>query len=165
MISIICRLTHDSYIDFLNCLNFNGLKEPQVQWDPGGSELVGSSTSTTWGQAVFQGGRGVRVPPYTSTWVWAWLALKDSSWAGPYYRPLMTELQVPDAGQRGNLVIQEVKARAAGFLEVSFTHENRQSNSEAHSIARSVISCGFGRQVWLIQPPDGLCIPNNILEQ
>ena len=93
MIPLICYLGHDNYIDFLNYLNFNGLKEPQVQWDPGGSELVGSSTSTTWGQAVFQGGRGVRVPPYTSTWVWAWLALKDSSWAWPSYRPYKYQTQ------------------------------------------------------------------------
>ena len=92
-------LVHDNYIDFLNYLNSNDIKELHVQWDPGGSELLGSSTATAWGQAVFQGGRGVRVPSCTSTWAWAWLALKDSSWVGPSYRPLMTELQVPYAGQ------------------------------------------------------------------
>ena len=64
-----------------------------------------------------------------------------------------------------SMVIQEVKARSAKFLEVSFKHENRRSNSEAHSVARSVVSCGVGRQVWLTQPPDGLCIPNNITVQ
>ena len=40
MISIVRSLAQDSNIDFLDYLNSNGLKVPQVPWDPGGLELL-----------------------------------------------------------------------------------------------------------------------------
>jgi ribonuclease HI len=63
------------------------------------------------------------------------------------------------------MVISEVKARAQTLGEVTFRHENRVSNSEAHNLARLAVSFSVGRQVWLVEPPDGLCIPYNICEQ
>jgi ribonuclease HI len=62
-----------------------------------------------------------------------------------------------------SMVVQEVKARSNLLEQSFFRHENRLSNSEAHRLARFAISLSVGRQVWLVQPPDGLCIPNNII--
>jgi hypothetical protein len=63
------------------------------------------------------------------------------------------------------MVINEVKAMAQTLSEVTFRHENQASNSEAHNLARLAVSFSVGRQVWLVDPPDGLCIPYNICEQ
>jgi ribonuclease HI len=49
------------------------------------------------------------------------------------------------------MVISEVKARAQTLGEVTFRHENRASNSEAHNLARLAVFSG-GRQVWLVEP-------------
>jgi ribonuclease HI len=45
------------------------------------------------------------------------------------------------------MVINEVKARAKTLSEVTFRHENRASNSEAHNLARLAISFSVGHQV------------------
>jgi hypothetical protein len=37
--------------------------------------------------------------------------------------------------------------------------------TQAHRLARLATSFNFGHQLWLLQPPDGLCIPNNIIDQ
>jgi hypothetical protein len=79
MIFRIRDLTHDHYIDALTYLDPNRLKVLHIPWDPGGSGLLGSSTTTAWGQAVFQGGRDVRDPLSTSTWA----GPGQSSWAWP----------------------------------------------------------------------------------
>jgi hypothetical protein len=44
------------------------------------------------------------------------------------------------------------------------TRDNRASNSEAHRLARSVTASNVGRQVWLLEPPDGLCINTSLYE-
>ena len=64
-----------------------------------------------------------------------------------------------------SVVIEEVKADTSRFDEASFRHENRASNSEAHRLARFAVSGSVGRQVWLIQPPEGLCIPHQFSVQ
>jgi hypothetical protein len=64
------------------------------------------------------------------------------------------------------MVIHEVKASPSILEQSFFRHENMSSNSEAHRLARSAVSAvsfSVGRQVWLLQPPDGLCIPYNII--
>ena len=62
------------------------------------------------------------------------------------------------------MITKEIKETAALFATVSFKHEGRGSNGEAHRLARSSVSLATGRQLWLLQPPDGLCIPVNILD-
>jgi hypothetical protein len=48
------------------------------------------------------------------------------------------------------MVINEVKARAKTLSEVTFRHENRASNSEAHNLARLAVSFSVGHQVsWV----------------
>jgi hypothetical protein len=64
-----------------------------------------------------------------------------------------------------SMVLDEVKEDARLLSEASFRHEDRASNGEAHCLARFAVSSSVGRQVWLIQPPDGLCILNNDIIQ
>jgi hypothetical protein len=59
------------------------------------------------------------------------------------------------------MVLKEIKTTARSFDLISFKHESRLSNTEAYLIARSVVATSVGRQVWLTQPPAGLCIPVN----
>jgi ribonuclease HI len=58
-----------------------------------------------------------------------------------------------------SMITDEIKGWMKDFSTVVFKHENRASNSEAHRVARSFVSVSTGRQVWLLQPPAGLCIP------
>ena len=64
-----------------------------------------------------------------------------------------------------SMVLREIKATADTLTLASFRHENRASNSEAHRLARSATSGNVGRRVWLLEPPDGFCIPKNISVQ
>jgi ribonuclease HI len=64
-----------------------------------------------------------------------------------------------------SMVLSEIKSLGSSFLESSFRHENRASNSEVHRLARSAFSTDVGRHVWFLEPPDGLCIPNNVIIQ
>jgi ribonuclease HI len=64
-----------------------------------------------------------------------------------------------DFGGSYSMVTREIKVKASSFSDVRFRHENRASNSEAHRVARSFVSSTTGRQVWLLQPPEGFCIP------
>jgi ribonuclease HI len=56
-------------------------------------------------------------------------------------------------------VISEIKVAMETFDMLSFVHERRASNKEAHNLARSVVLDDPGRRLWLVRPPDGLCIP------
>jgi ribonuclease HI len=51
------------------------------------------------------------------------------------------------------MILKEIKDSTTSFAEVSFRHESRNSNMEAHRLAHSVSSSSIGRQVWLLQPP------------
>jgi hypothetical protein len=42
--------------------------------------------------------------------------------------------------------------RKAAFRSVEFVHEKRESNIEAHNIARGAIHANIGRHVWLLSP-------------
>jgi ribonuclease HI len=64
-----------------------------------------------------------------------------------------------------SMVLEEIKETASQFAVASLRHENRVSNSEAHRLARFATSSSVGRQLWLVQPPDGLCIPNDVIIQ
>ena len=56
-------------------------------------------------------------------------------------------------------VLREIKWRTGDFDMVTFIHESRSANMEAHSLARFSSSLEPGRRVWFMQPPEGLCIP------
>jgi hypothetical protein len=57
------------------------------------------------------------------------------------------------------MITAEVKVAASLFTGMVFKHEGRSSNGESYRLARSTVSLDAGRQVWFIQPPDGLSIP------
>jgi hypothetical protein len=58
-----------------------------------------------------------------------------------------------------------VSMNSALFEWVSFRHENRASNSKAHRLAHSATASNVGRQVWLLEPPDGLCINDIVMNE
>ena len=39
-----------------------------------------------------------------------------------------------------------------------FVHEGRASNVDAHNLATSSVYRELGRMVWLLSPPEGVCI-------
>jgi hypothetical protein len=69
-----------------------------------------------------------------------------------------------EEGSRGVYahIVQEIVDSKNEVEQVAFRHEQRTHNKKAHNLARSVVLDGFGRQVWLIEPPQGLCIPVTI---
>jgi hypothetical protein len=44
--------------------------------------------------------------------------------------------------------------RSSYFGSVNFIFESRESNYDAHLVARNPIFQPFGRRVWFLQPPD-----------
>ena len=54
-------------------------------------------------------------------------------------------------------VVREINARKAAFRSVEFVHEHRDSNTDAHRIARSSIHAELGWHVWFLNPPNGVC--------
>jgi hypothetical protein len=47
--------------------------------------------------------------------------------------------------------------RASDFAVVSFVHDKRTSNGDAHKVARSSVYDSLGRHVWFISSYDGIC--------
>ena len=58
--------------------------------------------------------------------------------------------------------MQEITEARKSFDQMVFCHERRVHNKEAHRLARSVVLDDPGRQVWLVEPPEGLCIPLSV---
>jgi hypothetical protein len=63
---------------------------------------------------------------------------------------VVNDLSLPCAGRYG-MVFSEIKSLESCFLESSFRHDNRASNSEAHRLARSACSANVGCQVWFLK--------------
>jgi ribonuclease HI len=47
-------------------------------------------------------------------------------------------------------IVCEINEAWREFTEVSFCHEGRRSNKDAHSLARSVVYNDLGRSVWFL---------------
>jgi hypothetical protein len=62
-----------------------------------------------------------------------------------------------------SMILQEIKEKSQEFNSIVFKFENRFLNFEAHVVARSSVASEFACQVSLLQPPDGFCIPMNIV--
>ena len=45
----------------------------------------------------------------------------------------------------------------ASFASVEVVYESRNSNGDAHRLAKSSISESVGRHVWLLFPPNEVC--------
>ncbi|KAM0823382.1 hypothetical protein ACQ4PT_070897 [Festuca glaucescens] len=77
---------------------------------------------------------------------------------------VVQDLSRPFAGTN-SAVLHEINDTSTLFERVSFRHENRVSNSETYRLARSATASNMGRQVWLLEPPDGLCINNSVMSE
>ena len=52
-----------------------------------------------------------------------------------------------------NRIVKEIKAYAAAFQGLEFVHEKRESNQDAHVLARSTLLRSIGRHAWFSNPP------------
>ncbi|KAE8770782.1 hypothetical protein D1007_57410 [Hordeum vulgare] len=76
---------------------------------------------------------------------------------------VIKDLQIQD--QRGEycMILQDIQKSKSSFNSCTFVFERRDSNSEAHKIARMATTLGLGRHLWLQRPPGNLCIPQDIM--
>jgi hypothetical protein len=77
------------------------------------------------------------------------------------YNNVIKSLTGDGMGYYGHIV-QEIKARAGSFRCVDFVHESRNSNVDAHNVARSSLPLSLGTHVWLQSPLFGVCMIQNI---
>ncbi|XP_071677586.1 uncharacterized protein [Lolium perenne] len=54
-------------------------------------------------------------------------------------------------------IIKDINESRCSFDVLSFVHECRLSNKEAHRLAKSSVLLDQGRHVWLLEPPAGVC--------
>ena len=54
-------------------------------------------------------------------------------------------------------VVREIQASSSCFESFDFVHEGRESNGDAHSLARSSVLFELRKQVWFFEPPEGIC--------
>lgn len=73
---------------------------------------------------------------------------------------VVCNIQRPGMGLYGHIV-REIKVEMASFTKVNFVHEGRNSNGDAHTLARSSIYDDVGRYVWFFNPQDGVCISSS----
>jgi hypothetical protein len=59
-------------------------------------------------------------------------------------------------------IVREILSRAREFGRTEFVHEYRESNEDAHILARSSVYSSVGRHVWFMASPDGVCITRNV---
>lgn len=60
------------------------------------------------------------------------------------------------------MILQEINERKKKLQSCEIVHEEHTSNGEALRLARMATTLDIGRNMWLIDPPDHLCIPLNI---
>jgi hypothetical protein len=60
---------------------------------------------------------------------------------------------------RFGCILMETRDRAQQRTGTTFVHERRESNGEAHRLARFASTTPAGRYVWFVQPPADLNIP------
>lgn len=61
------------------------------------------------------------------------------------------------------VVINDIKEKLKEYDEVQLEHEGRESNIDAHILAKASVSLILGRHVWLLNPPDFTCIQTFVL--
>ena len=62
-------------------------------------------------------------------------------------------------------IVKEITRRATCFHSCSYVHESRVHNFEPHDLAKFATSLEMGRDTWLRNPHDTLCVPMNILHE
>ncbi|TVU03102.1 hypothetical protein EJB05_51372, partial [Eragrostis curvula] len=61
-------------------------------------------------------------------------------------------------------IFREINLRRNFAGDVQFKHERRDSNEDAHKLAKAVCSFAPGRYVWFLQPPEFVYVPLKILD-
>jgi hypothetical protein len=56
-------------------------------------------------------------------------------------------------------ILSEIKDRSRIRGGTNFIHERRESNFEAHNLAKMASTLPVGRYVWLLEPPERLNVP------
>ena len=56
-------------------------------------------------------------------------------------------------------IVKEIISQGSQFLVCSFLFEGRETNFEAHSLAKHTLGQSPGRHLWLVNPLDLSCIP------
>jgi hypothetical protein len=64
---------------------------------------------------------------------------------------VVSDIQEGSMRKHGS-IISEIKNRSLQFQECNFSYESRVSNFEAHNLARTMLSHGVGRHIWLGVP-------------
>lgn len=64
-----------------------------------------------------------------------------------------------------SMIIREVQATMDELGGVLVKYEKRESNFEAHNLAKAAVSLNHGRYLWLwlLSTPDIACIPVNVV--
>ena len=86
----------------------------------------------------------------------AWLLLLQDFRVACDNAGVVANIREGSLGSYGHIV-QEIRDRSNDFVFVEFVHEGRQSNVDAHNLARSCIYADLGRHVWFVSPHDGVC--------
>jgi hypothetical protein len=60
-------------------------------------------------------------------------------------------------------ILQEIGVSARGRAGISFFHERRASNEEAHKLVRLGTTLDVGRHVWFTFPPERINLPVSFL--
>lgn len=56
-------------------------------------------------------------------------------------------------------IVKETISRGSQFSACCFIFEGRETNFEAHSLAKHTLGLSPGLHLWLLNPPDLSCIP------
>jgi ribonuclease HI len=65
---------------------------------------------------------------------------------------------------KNGMILRDISQYRSSFQESVFGHERLEANGGAHRLAKMSTSLDIGRHVWLIDPPDHLYIPINIMQ-
>jgi hypothetical protein len=61
-------------------------------------------------------------------------------------------------------ILKEIEERRGTFHSSIVVHEKRTLNTEAHNLAKSVVTLEPGRHVWFGTSPDPLLVPLNFVD-
>ena len=60
------------------------------------------------------------------------------------------------------VLVEEIKSKLLMFNSSNLIHEARGYNKEAHFLAKAATSLAPGRNLWLTERPDIVCIPLSV---
>ena len=61
------------------------------------------------------------------------------------------------------IIVKEIRETMELFQQCSFIFEGRETNIEAHSLAKHTLGLSLGRHLWLLNPLDLNCVSMNLV--